>query len=165
MKGVSEMSREYDYEGRPSRWGWFVLIVLILLVFAGAWCDKSSAAEPHAIVEFRDAEHLAALKDSLIGVCDTVGVMDTLMFFHSTAASPWHPDNWCLIRIDTIAIDTTYNVFYQRNCFTITCRELVTIAVVRPLKIAGLFSTSVESASKILHTPGQAIICWREVRR
>lgn len=146
---------------------WFARImivlsfVVLLLVVGTAVC---SAAEPHAIVSFNDAEHLAALKDSVIGVCDT----------------SWQlPDNtyiwWRATKAQRVKIYKMYDLP------SITCRELVTMTVVKPqkhTKIRKLYDfdsggVSVDTirvecftnTTNCKATPGIAIICWRGVRQ
>lgn len=92
---------------------WVAIICLMVLT---SFFSIATAAEPHAVVSFNDAEHLAALTDSVIGVCDTIVATEAFMEEGHSAII----DSFRFI-LDTIGV-------------AIACRELVCVTAEWPRK-------------------------------
>lgn len=129
---------------------WKILIFWVLLMIAFSIRDLN-AAEPHAIVSFNDAEHLAALTDSVVGVCDTITMTITRMEEGHSATA----DSFRFV-LDTVGT-------------AITCRELVCVTARWPEVVMDTLSTSYDGFfDDIFPTktiPGEAIINYRRVTK
>ena len=121
-------------------------VIIIIFVWLILTTPLANATEPHAVVSFDDAEHLVALTDSVVGVCDTTWC-DGMGFYNQ------YPR------------DTTWiSGAVAHGILSITCRELVCMEVVAhigPEKPIGSNKTPWDWKS----TPGQAIIYYREEER
>ena len=98
---------------------WSMIVVLIYLI-----CPCDANAADHAIVSFNDADHLAALQDSVVGVCDTI--------------MPYKVDSMYVVYPGSNVDFTPYYVGWINGVdsldwqvwqMTITCRRLVGVTV------------------------------------
>lgn len=134
-----------------------IVALAVAAILVSFMCSCASAGEPHAIVSFNDIKHLAALKDSVIGVCDTVFVNDSTNIFAIEFFMPGGKKQ-------------DSSIHYRLKPL-VTCRELVTMTVVRhaivredgPIYDFGPGYKCIVGYRRDI-TPGKAIICWRPVK-
>lgn len=130
--------------------GIYLACVLLISFLVFLFCDKANA-ESHtgrmtAVVSFNDAEQLAAISDSIVGVCDTVVMTITRMEEGHSAIA----DSFRFV-LDTVGT-------------TITCRELVCVTVTKHQgKVRYHYSHS-NSAVIVKSKPGTAIITWKKIK-
>ena len=145
---------------------WAITVVAIAaVIICFIWAASTNAAEPYAIVSFNDPEHLAALTDSVVGVCDTVGG------YYSTPDCPedtiWfderpHPHLAWLpsCNVNSWYDSTQVSCNWEYAPKAITCRELVCVTVTKESK------PRIVNRSGILlqvGSSGQAIIFYGRV--
>ncbi len=149
-----------------------ILFFMLGMIVGFLMCQETSAQSPMgrmtAVVSFNDAEHLAAISDSIVGVCDTTVIIDTAMVQSSTSSTD--PAEWIglnqrnILWVDTIGINEPFDIFYKIARSTITCRELVCVAVTRrPMGEATGLQTIITGKLTVIF-PGTAIITWRKVK-
>lgn len=119
-----------------------IVVVLCLVVFFIGKCSAQSA-----VVSFNDAEHLAALQDSVVGVIDSTFTTSdsylegyTKSYFYGNSQSDGY-------------------VYYFR--WIITCRRLVGVTVVRDFKLRMVDRTGILRQAG---SPGRAIIFYESVK-
>lgn len=157
---------------------WIVAaIVGVILGFVILWITSTpvEAAQSHSeVVSFNDAEQLAALSDSIVGVKDTVRADSVLVIIDSCYF------NQNMTKIIQMRQGRRTE---PGEILDITCRELVNIVADWPTKQT-YYSPEDEdrkkgrwqpgsaylaiydmSYPKTEITPGTAIITWREVKR
>ncbi len=146
---------------------WVVVIIAIYLI-----CPCLANAADHAVVSFNNAEHLAALQDSVVGVCDT------------TYVQVWKQSNYIgsLAPGETVEISMDFSKSDGELVpATITCRRLVGVTVVEKPRQDGVWGepvtdkyTPIEEYNKLCEQhppgspfmiPGEAIIFYEEVRQ
>lgn len=131
----------------------FILLGLWLLMVLHVFSDTAHSAESPtgrlaAIVSFEDAEHLVALQDSVVGVCDTV---------NAVAIS------------GTVGNIGNFTFYQDLEEPIVTCRELVCVTARWPEIVADTGSKSYDGffddifPTKII--PGTAIINYRRVKQ
>ncbi len=120
-----------------------VFIGAFLMVIIFAFWNPCDAAES-AIVSFDSPEHLVALTDSVVGVCDTTWVDGMHL------CNPFPRDTgWIQGAVG-------------HGLVNITCRELVCVTVVRDFKLRMVDRRGI---LRQVGTPGEAIIDYREVKQ
>lgn len=135
-----------------------VIIFILSFIF---FYSIGNAAEPHAIVSFNDAEHLVALTDSVVAICDTVRGYywnpdcpeDTIWFERKPGAIAWLPGCWNGVKSWTDSIRTSD---WQYIPNTITCRELVCVTKTQDRELNHWGQIMI---------PGRAIIFYEEVKQ
>ncbi len=167
---MDEFQRKLIREIRDYKYG--VVLIFIGLMFIGLCllCSSANAAES-AIVSFDDAEHLVALTDSVVGVCDTTGYK--------------LPDNICIWYPEHFTESQREGVRRKHGTSSLTCRELVCVTVTKDSSITIVeqierrYLGNVEHYKKVARgeappmsteiltvgSPGQAIINYRRVKQ
>lgn len=167
---MDEFQKKLINEIKDYKYG--VVLIFIGLMFIGLCLLCSSASAESAIVSFDDAEHLVALTDSVVGVCDTTWEGWQPCFPSDTALMK-HPDgSWTAFKADGSTIhynqppDSCY-MYYQSPI--ITCRELVCVTAKWPEVVVDTVSRSYDGFfDDIFPTktiPGIAIIDYRRVKQ
>lgn len=149
-----------------------ILAYLMLAAIVGLFIQIECSLAESAVVSFNDAEHLAAISDSIVGVCDTTRGYyynpdcpeDTVWYErqltppHPYSAVAWLPN--CDVHSWYDSTRASFNWQYIPK--TITCRELICVAVPAPQMPV---DSSTVAQTYIGRSPGTAIITWREVKQ
>lgn len=111
------------------------ILIVAVIICALLVCQPKCAAAESAIVSFNDAEHLVALQDSVVDICDTtievleMAAADSLDFDSCMVA-----DQWVMFYRFYFQNDTLWMPYWSSRSWstrlTITCRELVCVTVV-----------------------------------
>jgi hypothetical protein len=121
---------------------WVVLTVALVVVYSILFSTDANAES--VVVSFNDAEQLAAISDSIVGVCDTVSHTWELVY----------QNNWS-------------KTLRRKSCSPeITCRELVSRTVVEHY-YHGITRWLIANGDTIwvdATDRGTAIITWREAK-
>ena len=128
---------------------WFMACAAVMFILRG---DLANAAQ-WEIVSFNDAEHLAALQDSVVGVCDTTwDISDTGIAGYSQYY--FHADLQDSSSGDRHFIKTV-----------ITCRELVCVAIETHRTVKTIRNPRTGESMEVTVKPGEALIFYEEVRQ
>lgn len=147
-------------------------VILLLLI---TWIGVNECDAQSAVVLFNDAEHLAAISDSIVGVCDTtIEILEMIDADSFDIDSCMGTGRWLFFYRFYFQSD----IFYKRCpaprlCWStrerITCRRLVGVTVVEE---SGICDWNVYHAKGYLyvHTestmlPGKAIIFYEKRRK
>ncbi len=124
----------------------WVIAVLLGFLLISFLCDGIANAES-AIVSFNDAEQLAAISDSIVGVIDSAFTTSdsclegyTKSYFYGNSQSDGY-------------------VYYFR--WTVNCRELVS----RTVETHARWKRCPTDKDSWKRIPGTVIITWKEVKR
>ncbi len=133
-----------------------VMVFLAIIFSIVAYCNAAESA----IVSFDDPEHLAALTDSVVGVCDTNYV--NVSVWNELGVDSFRVDITCRRLVSVVKIYPPIHSLWvpQKVGWSVDNEELRMQKLV--MKILGIPGNPPEFAGTI---PGQAIIFYEEVKQ